>query len=289
MKNNLHTDRRNVRKAIVDRWVDQELKRCKSLHYRYARRLKVLSDSGVLTAIRYTEKNGELYYSEFWTEEGVRKTRYLGKSASKEVLEAKERRFLEKALKVLDKHTDRLIKFAGSFGRFDPSEINDALPIAYRFSDEELRTVAGTDEESEWYLKAMRLKEESERKLSDYFKNGRKHTAKDGTIVRSKSELSIANALIDRGIKYFYELPLTIKGVPVHPDFTFYSFSRGKVMYWEHAGMLGSEEYRASFADRVSQYIKGGYVPGVDVIFTFDTSDGSLDAGIIEAVIDEYK
>ena len=288
MKNSLRPERKNIRKTIVDLWVEQELKRCKSLHYKYARRLKVLSDSGVLTAIRYTEKNGELYYSETWTEEGVRKTRYLGKSNSKEVREAKERRFLEKALKTLDKHTDRLCRFADDFGRFDPSEVNAALPIAYRFSEEELDTVAGANEESAWYRDALRLKESSERRLSDYFKNGRKHRAKDGTMVRSKSEMSIANALADRGIKYIYELPLIIKGIPIHPDFTFYSFSRGKVIYWEHVGMLGEEEYRAGFAERVSKYIEGGFVPGVDVIFTFDTADGTLDTGIIEAVIDEY-
>lgn len=280
--------RKNVRKSIVGRWVEQEIQRCKALHYRYARRLKILSESGVPASIRYTEKNGELYYSEAWNEYGVRKTRYLGKAESKEVAEAKEKRFLEAALRELDRHTSQLDKFAEAFGRFDPSEVNAALPRAYRFSDKALEMVAGSDEETEWYMKAIRLKEASEKGLSDYFKYGRRHGAKDGTATRSKSEMSIANALFDRGIKYLYELPLIIKGVPIHPDFTFYSYSRGKVMYWEHAGMLGDEDYRQKFAERVSMYIAGGFVPGVDVIFTFDTADGALDAAMIEAVIDEY-
>lgn len=288
MDNRMAADRKNVRRKIVGKWIEEELRRCKSLHYRYARRLKVLSESGTPPAIIYTEKNGELYYSESWTEDGVRKTRYLGKASSPDVREAKERRFFETALKALDKHVDGLDRFAAAFTRFEPSEVNGALPRAYRLSNEELERIAGADEGDDWYRVAMKIKEHSERSLSEQFKAGRKHRAKDGTMTRSKSELSIANALIDRDIKYFFELPLTIGRQTIHPDFTFYSYSRGKVMYWEHAGMLGDEGYRKEFAERVSMYIAGGYVPCVDVIFTFDTSDGCLDASMIEAVIDDY-
>lgn len=288
MSNYDGSDRANERTSIVRQWIADELKRCSSFHYRFTRRLNQYNEEGIPGELSYSEKNGEMYYSERWTEDGVRKTRYLGKSDSKEVQKAQEMRFLGSALDELDKHTARLGKFASAFTRFDPAEVNSKLPKAYRLSEAALRTVTGLDEEEKWYREALRDKEISERRLSDFFKSGRKHSAKDGTLVRSKSEVSIANALFDRGIKYIYESPLTVNNVPMHPDFVFYSYSRGRVIYWEHVGMLGDEDYRAEFADRVSQYIKGGFVPCVDVIFTFDTWDGNIDSAMIEAIIDEY-
>lgn len=269
-------------------WADREAQRCRNLHYKYARRLGVLSSCDLPDAISHIERNGSCYYYAVTITNGVRKRSYLGKQDNPIVMQVKEKRFLEKALVELDKRLSELEAHGNTLKRFSDEEVNDALPKAYRLSDEMLKEIAGKDEEEKWYLEAIKAKERDEQRQTEFFKSGRIHTAKDGTCVRSKSELSIANALVDRGIKYVYEMPFRVNGLPLHPDFMFYSYSRGKAMIWEHAGMMGNEGYRIGFADRVDQYIVGGYVPCVDVIFTFDKTDGSIDSSMIDAIIDEY-
>ena len=271
-------------RAIISREID----RCKRLRYRFLRRYNRLSEMRLPEALRFTEKKGKKYYSEMWSENGQKKSRYLGKNENETVQLVQEKHFYELALKQLDEHIDVLEAFQKNELIFDPSAANDELPRAYRLSDESLEKAMGPDEEEKWYSEAKKKRAESYKKASDYYKAAHKHYAKDGTPMRSKSEVNIANALIDWGIKYVYEMPLRVMGLPFEPDFSFYSHSRGKVMLWEHAGMLGDEEYRRDFAERLSIYIKAGYVPCVDLILTFDTTDGNLDTRLIDAVIEEY-
>ncbi len=50
-------------------------------------------------------------------------------------------------------------------------------------------------------------------------------------MVRSKSELIIANALAAKGVDYAYERPLTIEGVTKYPDFTIEDMESGQTFY----------------------------------------------------------
>ena len=67
------------------------------------------------------------------------------------------------------------------------------------------------------------------------------HTTK-GDLVRSKSEVIIANLLFDSGLEYHYERELIYDKGKIRPDFTVVTPS-GNTYYWEHLGMLGIEEY----------------------------------------------
>lgn len=62
-------------------------------------------------------------------------------------------------------------------------------------------------------------------------------------MVRSKSEVIIANMLFERDIPFLYEVPLYAPdGTFYLPDFTI--TARGETWYWEHLGLLDREEYR---------------------------------------------
>src|SRR5262249_14556225 len=59
------------------------------------------------------------------------------------------------------------------------------------------------------------------------------HRTERGDIVRSKSELVIADKLHSRGIDYAYEQPLTLgDGRVRYPDFTIADHARGVTFYW---------------------------------------------------------
>ncbi|MDP2791217.1 MAG: helicase-related protein [Rectinemataceae bacterium] len=69
------------------------------------------------------------------------------------------------------------------------------------------------------------------------------HQTLSGCMVRSKSEVIIANILFQNGVVFEYEHRLFFPGIknPIKPDFTLQIGN--KTIYWEHLGMLDDEEY----------------------------------------------
>lgn len=79
--------------------------------------------------------------------------------------------------------------------------------------------------------------------LDDWYEEGRIHHALSGHMVRSKSELIIANLLHERGLPFSYETPLfATDGTFYLPDFTVQA--GGETWYWEHWGRMDLERYR---------------------------------------------
>lgn len=73
---------------------------------------------------------------------------------------------------------------------------------------------------------------------------GRIYSTTKGDLVRSKSEVIIANLLYQYGMDYEYEAKLKYEQdkPAIEPDFTI-MLSNGEKIYWEHLGMLGLEGY----------------------------------------------
>lgn len=79
-------------------------------------------------------------------------------------------------------------------------------------------------------------------------------TARGDDLVRSKSEVIVADALHDLGLDYRYEAALAFSGeLPRHPDFTIERTGAPPV-YWEHLGMLDLAGYRAAWKARKAWY-----------------------------------
>ena len=112
------------------------------------------------------------------------------------------------------------------------------------------------------------------------------HRTERGDLVRSKSELVIADKLHAAGIDYVYEQPLVLSDRSVrYPDFTIEDDANGITYYWEHLGMLHDPAYRARWERKRNEYVREGIVPfapGLDadriLIETSDDSRGGMDA-----------
>lgn len=121
------------------------------------------------------------------------------------------------------------------------------------------------------------------------------HRTTEGVLVRSKSELVIANLLEARGIDYEYEGRLVMDdGSSRLPDFTIHDDDLGITYYWEHLGMLHDPYYRRRWEEKSAWYRNHGIVPHVEgggesgtLIETRDTEEGTLDAQEIGALVDE--
>lgn len=121
------------------------------------------------------------------------------------------------------------------------------------------------------------------------FAENRIHRTKQGFLVRSKSEVIIANELINAGITLTeknYEKRLNSKDTPYDyklPDFTF-SY-KGKEYFWEHLGMLGVESYKESWERKLKWYEKNMFES--QLITSKDGLDGSIDSKAIDRIIEE--
>jgi ATP-dependent exoDNAse (exonuclease V) alpha subunit len=116
------------------------------------------------------------------------------------------------------------------------------------------------------------------------------HRTARGEMVRSKSEVIIADHLARRHIEYSYEQPLTIAGVTKYPDFTVEDAESGLNFYWEHCGMLHVPRYLRRWKEKLSWYeaneiTETGGTNGT-LIITRDEPNGSIDSSQINKLID---
>lgn len=106
----------------------------------------------------------------------------------------------------------------------------------------------------------------------------------NGDLVRSKSEVIIANLLAHKGVDYKYEKKLVYdnSGRWIEPDFTIMK-NDGTELYWEHLGMLGVENYDERWLRKQDIYEK--YFPN-HLFITYEGTNITNDAlNIIEKLL----
>jgi exodeoxyribonuclease V alpha subunit len=107
---------------------------------------------------------------------------------------------------------------------------------------------------------------------------------KANVLVRSKSELVIANILTDLGITYEYEKPLEFAPNDFRlPDFTI-SY-KGRKFYWEHLGMLNLATYKEDWIRKKAWYESHGQIE--NVITSQESDEGGIDSLEIEKIARE--
>ena len=118
------------------------------------------------------------------------------------------------------------------------------------------------------------------------------HRTRRGEMVRSKSEVIIADCLNSLGVDYLYERELTVDGTTKFPDFTIESAETGNIFYWEHCGMLHVPEYRKRWEAKLRWYADRGILPHEDgggergtLIVTRENERGGISSQDIEKVI----
>ena len=98
----------------------------------------------------------------------------------------------------------------------------------------------------------------------------KKYESNQGVLVRSKSELIIANLLEDFVVPYRYDAEFTIKGKKMYPDFIIKKPFTGETVIWEHFGALHLEGYERRMNEKMQAYLTQGLVPFATLIYTFE-------------------
>lgn len=122
------------------------------------------------------------------------------------------------------------------------------------------------------------------------------HRTTGGDLVRSKSEVIIADLLHVRGVEYAYEQPLAFDGEVRYPDFTVNDVESGRKVYWEHLGLLHLPEYQERWQRKLAWYKRQDILPheesptggsGGLLVISRDDEQGGIDAAALQALVHE--
>lgn len=107
---------------------------------------------------------------------------------------------------------------------------------------------------------------------SSYEPNEKIFRTKRGEMVRSKSELMIADMYYELGIPYRYECEVTLpNGEKKSPDFTLFHAPRRMVIYHEHLGRMDEEDYVNRNLKKLKEYGEIGIYSGKNLILTLES------------------
>lgn len=206
--------------------------------------------------------------------------RYLSKAEISLAKKLAQKEYNVKVLRVAERERDRIIKF------LEKSD-EDALLKVYTEMNEGKRILV------EPYV--LPDDEYARRWQSKQYEGGRfeegdpEYYTKRGDRVRSKSEQIIADRLFDAGVPYRYEYPLPIEGGrPIYTDFTVLNKRTRNMYRWEHFGRMDDPKYRKTFFWKQFMYCQKGYIPGINLIMTFEDNENPLDTRYVDKLIEKF-
>ena len=59
----------------------------------------------------------------------------------------------------------------------------------------------------------------------------------------------------------------------------------GKVVYWEHAGLMDDAVYVNEFVRKMNLYVTNGLMIGKDVVVTCETEENALDIRVVKKMV----
>lgn len=144
-------------------------------------------------------------------------------------------------------------------------------------------------------LQPCRMVEFPQAKGSIFLQDGLIHRTSTGIAVRSKSELLIFEELRRAGYQPEYEKPLTLNGSTRYPDFTIEDEISGRVVYWEHLGLLDRKDYRLSWEAKLAWYKANKILPPGEngervatLVTTTESSKDGFDFSAVQKIIRDH-
>jgi len=209
---------------------------------------------------------------------------YLAKKTKhKDISALTEKKLIEQSLKAMQnniKHLKALQNGFTDFDRLHPSyigqqmertlgqgfEISEYLP-EFRFSKSK------STREKEW------LKQHGP--LNPYKPEKRIHVTPGGAKLRSKSELIIGTFLETKNIPYKSDELLVVGGNEWYPDFKIKRPRDGRIIIWEHFGMMDDNDYAERNQEKLIIYMEYGFRLLDNLIVTHD-ENGTIDMATLE-------
>lgn len=121
-----------------------------------------------------------------------------------------------------------------------------------------------------------------------YYPENKIYSTRKDELVRSKSEVILADMYTDLGIPYRYEAPLYLdNGQVKYPDFTLLNIETREIIYHEHLGLLDDEAYFRNNLYKLQEYLSTGIYPGKNLIITYEAEGLPLNIKQVRNMITE--
>ncbi len=236
--------------------------------------------------LKYQRKGRKTYfYHQFWDENSKSwKRKYIKKENSLLMKELAQKHYYTEIYGVINRNVSALKDL---IQKYHPENVQETYEDLSDVRKKLIEPLVISEEERirQWNL---------EQYVSNSFhpENLRFET-EQGDFVRSKSEVIIANILFQhrKDILYKYEKPLEVlvdrKIKTIYPDFTIMNIHTGKIWYWEHAGRMDDPIYANEFVKKTNTYVTNGFLPGKDVIFTYETMANPIEIFAIRRIVEE--
>lgn len=210
--------------------------------------------------------------------------KYLGTESCEEVSLIKEANYYTESLETIGSNLKACRKLLDTFRLTDYDSVNAAMSIAYKDAKLQIANSSRSYEAASWKAEKEAYKDS----CGPWYPEGLKVTTADRKKVRSKSEGMIYNQLFWQNLTFVYELPITLPcGITRHPDFTLLSeIDWRSIVLIDHEGMYGFEKDRKRYERDMYMYWQNGFIPGVNIFYTFDDPSGGFDISTIQNVID---
>ncbi len=132
----------------------------------------------------------------------------------------------------------------------------------------------------EWYLGDFVCNEDHPEQLV--------FPVKLGFMVRSKSEVMIADKLYEDGILIHYEEQLPLYDTYSYPDFTTMIRINGKYI-WEHYGAMDKDYYSNRTRGKILNYLDNHWLPEINTITTYETKQNPLSEELVNQKVHWIK
>ena len=272
----------------------KEISRLEKMH----KRIDMFLSGAPEGCLKWQNRNGRTYYYHQYQSDIAKSQdekeqpqetanyfrRYIKKRDLKLAQILAQKHYYSSVKPLVQKQLKELKQFVNKYPKENLEEVYEALSV------ERKRLVKPLQESVK--QKLIQWEDENYEKNTKFFEN-LKFETDQGELVRSKSEVIIANLLYQNlhHILYKYERPLELnidgRSKIVYPDFTILSKHTGKLIYWEHAGRMDDPYYANDFVKKINTYVMNGLMLGKDVILTYETQNNPLEISVVKRMIKE--
>lgn len=227
------------------------------------------------------------FYQQIWNEKEKKwERKYIKKKQFPFIRRLAQKRYFEELEPIAKKNLEILKEF---FERYKPSELEKVYDKMHEVRKMLVKPAFVSKEE------ILRQWLEEEYEENDSHPEHKRFQTDQGEVVRSKSEALIANLLYSHRdvLLYKYERPLELdvngRIRVLHPDFTILNVKTGRVVYWEHVGLLDKSAYANDFVWKMNAFANNGFKPGKDVLASYETEEEPLDTVLIRKMVEDLR
>ena len=205
--------------------------------------------------------------------------KYLTQKDQELVYQLAQKDYTNKLIQAAEKELKDIQKFLSRHGETDLENVYTNLNN-YRKNLVDPLVVPDDIFEARW--------QEEPYETNPYEPDEKVYLTKKDELVRSKSEMLLADMYYELGIPYRYEAQLLLKnGKKKYPDFTLLKTKTRQVIYHEHLGLMDKDEYRKLNFIKLDEYRRNGIYLGKNLIITYEGEGSYLNIREIKQMVRE--